>query len=135
LNPIDTALSPKFPTFIQGNRNLTVRLDQEFVLGEKASEQHSMPMLVGALPFQSRYLLRTALVISLIAELATVSAQAIAKLPLVGSHARPGFVMMDRQLLFENFDGAFLAYRAGFPNSSFKLLPEFACKCLHCHLS
>jgi len=46
-----------------------------------------------------------------------VSTQAIAKLPLVG-------VMLARvrddgpPMLFENFDSAFLAYRAGFPNSA-----------------
>ena len=85
-------------------------------------------MLVGALPFQSRYLLSAALVISLIAELASVGAQADC-----GAAARSGvmfghrFVMVDRQLLFENFDGACFADRAGLTDSAFKLLSEFAC--------
>jgi len=89
LEPNRAALSRKFPTFIQGIES-GCQARSGVRLGEKASEQHSMPMLVGALPFQSRLSLRTALVISLIAGAGAREHASDCEAAARRSHARQG---------------------------------------------
>jgi hypothetical protein len=87
-------------------------------------------VLVRAFLCEPRDLLGAALLVALIAKLATVGPQAITKLSLVGVESDPRLVMMNRKLL-KRVAGALLGCPSGFADCALKLFAKFALESLH----
>jgi hypothetical protein len=82
-------------------------------------------VLIGTFVDQAVDGLGTGLGITLVAELASMSAEAVAKLPFVGGLMRIRFVMMDSQG-FEGGAGTSLCCIASLDNRSFELITEIS---------
>ena len=96
---VDALLAGQLLAFVQGDGNTHLRFDEQIVLGEKASEQHAVPVLVGALVHQVVDRLTSRARIEAVAELAGMSAQPPAQSALLRAHVPVGLVVMHGERL------------------------------------
>jgi len=91
----------QFLGLIERDRHARFRLDQQAVLGQKAGEEHAMPVLVSALTGEMSNLVVHAAAVRFgkpsIPELTSTRAEVVAQFPLVRCHMRIWLMMMDCQ--------------------------------------
>ena len=90
---VDAFLLGQLFAFVQGNGNAHLRLDEQVILGEKAGEQHAVPVLEGALMHQPVDRLTSRARIEAITELAGMRAQPPAQGALLRAHVPVGLVV------------------------------------------
>ena len=99
-------------------------LDQEIVLGEKAREEHPVPVLTGAFVDQVIDRVSTGPCVDAISQVSRVRPQAIAQLALPTAHVAVGLVVVYRKHL-QRAPGAGLGGVAGLDDRSFQLPAKF----------
>ena len=108
---------------------------QQVVVGQKAREQHAVPVLVGHLLHQVLHLLLAigrvgALRVTGVTELLAVGAQAVAQRLLGIAQERFGLVVADAQLIHGRVRSS-LGHRAGRFDGLFQRAAQVFVECLH----
>ena len=112
----------QFLAFVQGDGDPRLRLDEQAVFGEEPGEQHSVPVLVGALLHQAfdRPALAAGAGVERVAELPCVGAQPPAQRPLPLVHVPVGFVLVHGER-FQRRAGAGFRHVPGVRDGAFEM--------------
>ena len=117
---VDTLLAGQLLAFVQGDGNPHLRFDEQIVLGEKAREQHAVPILVGALVHQEAGRLTSRARIEAITELAGMDSEPPSQGALRRAHVSVGLVVMHGESLQGDVRGG-LGHVPGFGDRPFEL--------------
>ena len=123
--PVQPLLLSQLLALFQRDCDAGVRLDEEMVFREKTSEQHAVPVLVGALMHQVIDPLASRACVAPISELSPMGAQAVAQSTLLRIHVSIGFTLMYSER-FQRGEGAGLRYISRAYDGPLKLIPQIS---------
>ena len=127
---VNAFLSGQFFALLHGDGDFHRRFYEQIVLGEKAGEQHAVPVLIGTLVHEMIDPITARTRIGTITKLAGMCAQLLAQPALGRRHVRIRLVVVHGERLQRNA-GAALSYISGLDDRALELSAKLSGKCLH----